>query len=135
MANSKNFERRDWFLTLLQNRGYTQSAFAVESEVSRQTLEKLISGIGMPSTAVAKKIELVLGVPAMWWENPPDNPMENLTPTDYVVTAERHVNSIGEIAVPAAFRRALSWEYGTKVMISLDLANNRVLIEKAQKSK
>jgi transcriptional regulator with XRE-family HTH domain len=125
-------ERRDWFLSLIRDAGYTQSAFAQASGVSRQTLEKIISGNGCPSDKVARKIRDTLGVPAEWWSNAPENPAEKLETKSGEIKANRHINCIGEVAIPAAFRRALEWEFGMDVTIYLDKTGKRLIIEKRE---
>ena len=124
--------RRDWFLRIIKEMGYNQSAFAESSDISRQTLEKLISGACQPSKRIAKKIEVATGIPASWWIDPPENPVESLRPVSVTVSAQRHINSIGEVAIPAAFRYALGWEFGIDVVVTLDKANKQVIIKKKE---
>ncbi|MDR0819708.1 MAG: helix-turn-helix domain-containing protein [Oscillospiraceae bacterium] len=131
MTTQNEIIRREWFLDLIRDAGYTQSAFAETSNISRQTLEKIISGNGLPSKKVSKKIESVIGIPNAWWENPPENPLTELIPTEHNISAQRHINCIGEVAIPAAFRRALNWEFGIDVTVKLDKANQRLIVEKA----
>jgi transcriptional regulator with XRE-family HTH domain len=120
---------REWFLDIMHKEGYTQSAFAKASGVSRQTLEKIINTQGLPSSKVARKIRDTLGIPIEWWEEPPEDPMEAYVPNTKKVSASRHINCIGEIAIPAAFRRSLGWECGMDVQISLDKANKILIIK------
>jgi len=133
MAKGVQEERRDWFLNLIKDAGYTQSAFANASGVSRQTLEKIISGNGYPSDKVARKIRETLGIPAEWWVHPPENPAAELETSDREIAANRHINCIGEVAIPAAFRRALGWEFGMDVTVRLDKSGKRLTIEQAEK--
>jgi transcriptional regulator with XRE-family HTH domain len=132
MAKAIQGERRDWFLILIRKAGYTQSAFAQASSVSRQTLEKIISGNGFPSDKVARKIRDALGVPTDWWLTPPEDPASMPEPREREISANRHINCIGEVAIPAAFRRALEWEFGMDVKVYLDKQGKRLIIEKAE---
>jgi transcriptional regulator with XRE-family HTH domain len=122
-------QSRAWFLEIMRREGYTQSAFAKASGISRQTLEKIIGTRGLPSGKVARKIRDTLGIPTEWWEDPPDDPLEAYVPSSKKVLAIRHINCIGEIAIPAAFRRSLDWECGMDVQISLDKINKAIIIK------
>lgn len=123
--------RREWLFELLKQSGYTHSAFARLCGFSRQTLEKLLLGNGKPSENVARAIETHLNVPHSWWVNPPRDVLTEWIPASRHTRYKRHINCIGEIAVPAPFRKSLGWDYGTDIHIILDKAAERLIIERA----
>lgn len=53
----------------LNNKGMSQKEFAARMDISEKHISKLINGEVQLTPAVAVRLEIVLGVPAKFWNN------------------------------------------------------------------
>ena len=89
----------------LEAKGLSQAALALRSGMAEKTISQIVNGIAPISCETAEKLELVLGIPASFWNARERSYREMLVKMDEAKRLEKEVDWLREIPLAALIGR------------------------------
>ena len=96
----------------LEAKGLSQADLAVRSGMAEKTISQIVNGIAPISCETAEKLELVLGIPASFWNASERTYRQMLVKVDEAKRLEKDVDWLQEIPLATLIERRVHPETG-----------------------